>query len=132
MSADTTNKTILMAEDDPFISRMYELKLTGAGYKVIIKNNGREAYEAIKAEHPNLLLLDLNMPELSGLEVLAALKSDGVDFKKLPVVVLTNSSRDEDREAANSYNAEYLVKAELTPKQVLEMIDTKLKAVEDA
>lgn len=132
MPTDSNHRTILMAEDDPFISRMYDLKLTGAGYRVIIKNNGREAYESFKTEHPDLLLLDLNMPELSGLEVLAALKSDGVDFNKLPVVVLTNSSRDEDREAADTYHAEYLVKAELTPKQVLEMIDSKFKVAKSA
>jgi DNA-binding response OmpR family regulator len=71
--SDTSEKIILIAEDDPFISRMYEIKLSAAGFKVVVKNNGREAYETAKAENPSLLLLDINMPELSGLEVLAAL-----------------------------------------------------------
>ena len=119
-------KVILIAEDDPFISRMYEIKLQGAGFKVILKTNGRDAYEAIKAEHPNLCVLDINMPELSGLDVLGALQGDNFDFTTMPVIVLTNSSADADRKRAYSFGADYLVKAELTPREVLNMINKKL------
>jgi len=117
---------ILIAEDDPFISRMYQIKLESAGFKVIVKNNGRDAFEAIKSEHPNLAVLDINMPELSGLEVLGALQNDSFDFSVMPVIVLTNSSELSDRNTAHSFGAEYLVKAELTPRQVLDMISQKL------
>jgi DNA-binding response OmpR family regulator len=110
-------KVILIAEDDPFISRMYQIKLEGAGFKVIVKNNGRDAFESVKSDHPNLAVLDINMPELSGLEVLSALQGDGFDFANMPV---------KDRNAAHSYGAEYLVKAELTPREVLNMISQKL------
>ncbi|HEY2003717.1 MAG TPA: response regulator [Candidatus Saccharimonadia bacterium] len=119
-------KTILIAEDDPFISRMYQIKLEGAGFKVVLKTNGREAYESIKAQRPDLAVLDLNMPELTGLEVLGALQSDGFDFGSMPVIVLTNSNDVGDRKKAISYGAEYLVKAELTPRQVLDTIAKKL------
>jgi CheY-like chemotaxis protein len=119
-------KLILIAEDDPFISRMYQIKLEGAGYRVIVKNNGRDAYEAVKSDHPNLAVLDINMPELSGLEVLGALQNDGFDLNNMPVIVLTNSSDLKDRNAAHGYGAEYLVKAELTPREVLNMISQKL------
>jgi len=125
-AADSDQKLILIAEDDPFISRMYQIKLEGAGFKVIVKNNGRDAFEAIKSNHPNLVLLDINMPELSGLEVLSALQADGFDFTTLPIIVLTNSSEISDRNTAHSYGAEYLVKAELTPREVLDMISAKL------
>lgn len=119
-------KTILIAEDDPFISRMYQIKLEAGGFKVILKTNGRDAYEAVKAEHPDLAILDVNMPELTGLEVLGALQGDGFDFSSMPVIVLTNSNEVSDRKKATSYGAEYLVKAELTPRQVLDMISQKL------
>jgi DNA-binding response OmpR family regulator len=122
-------KTILIAEDDPFISRMYEIKLVSAGFKVILDTNGRDAFEAIKAEHPNLVILDINMPELSGLEVLGALQNDGFDFSGIPIIVLTNSSNMEDRKRATSFGADYLVKAEMTPRQVLDLIDQKLGLV---
>ncbi|HVQ44147.1 MAG TPA: response regulator [Candidatus Saccharimonadia bacterium] len=131
--ADTTTpnnaadqKTILIAEDDPFISRMYQIKLEGAGYRVVVKNNGRDAFEAVKTEHPNLAVLDINMPELSGLEVLSALQNDNFDFAAMPVIVLTNSSEITDRNTAHAYGAEYLVKAELTPREVLDIIGAKL------
>jgi DNA-binding response OmpR family regulator len=119
-------KTILIAEDDPFISRMYEIKLQGAGFRVVVKNNGRDAFEAIKSDHPNLAILDINMPELSGLDVLGALQNDSFDLTGMPVIVLTNSSALEDRNRAHSYGAEYLVKAELTPREVLNIINSKL------
>jgi DNA-binding response OmpR family regulator len=123
---NSNGKTIIIAEDDPFISRMYEIKLQGAGFRVIVKNNGRDAFEAIKSEQPNLAVLDINMPELSGLEVLAALQNDNFDFSTMPVIVLTNSSELSDRNKAHSFGAEYLVKAELTPREVLNMIHEKL------
>jgi DNA-binding response OmpR family regulator len=119
-------KTILIAEDDPFISRMYQIKLSSAGFEVIVKTNGRDAFEAVKAEHPSLMILDINMPELSGLEVLAALAAEGFDFAATPAIVLTNSSSMDDRKKAGSYGADYLVKAEMTPRQVLDMINNKL------
>jgi CheY-like chemotaxis protein len=125
-AADDGHKTVLIAEDDPFISRMYQIKLEGAGFHVIVKNNGRDAYEAVKSEHPDLAVFDINMPELSGLEVLGALQGDGFDFADMPVIVLTNSSELSDRNKARSYGAEYLVKAELTPREVLNMISEKL------
>jgi CheY-like chemotaxis protein len=124
--APGTGKTILLAEDDPFISRMYQVKLSSAGFTVVLKTNGREAYEAIKADKPSLIMLDINMPELSGLEVLGALAGDSFDFSTTPTIVLTNSSSMEDRKKAEQYGAEYLVKAELTPRQVLDLIDEKL------
>ena len=121
-----TGKSILIAEDDPFISRMYEIKLSSAGFRVILKNNGRDAFDEIKGEHPNLAVLDINMPELSGLEVLAALANESFDFTQMPVIVLTNSSSEDDRKVAEGYGADYLVKAEMTPRQVLDLIDDKL------
>lgn len=125
-AVDSDAKTILIAEDDPFISRMYQIKLESAGFRVVLKNNGRDAFEAVKSEHPNLAVLDINMPELSGLEVLSALQNDGFDFTQMPVIVLTNSSELSDRNTAHSYGAEYLVKAELTPREVLNIISGKL------
>jgi CheY-like chemotaxis protein len=129
---EANTKSVLIAEDDPFISRMYQIKLEGAGFRVTVKNNGRDAYEAIKAEHPSLCILDINMPELSGLEVLGALSNDGYDLKDMPVIVLTNSSDLADRKKAETYGAEYLVKAELTPRQVLNLINEKLGMNEPA
>jgi DNA-binding response OmpR family regulator len=124
--ASSNGKKILIAEDDPFISRMYLTKLTNAGFKVTVKNNGRDAYESIKADKPDLMMLDISMPELSGFEVLAALKKDDFDFSATPVMILTNSSNPEHRSQADSYGVDYMIKAEMTPQQVLQHINEKL------
>ncbi len=129
LDSEVSGKTILIAEDDPFILRMYQIKLESAGFTVVVKTNGREAYEMIKSNRPDLFLTDINMPELSGLEVLSALQADSFDFTGMPIIVLTNSSSIEDRKIAISYGADYLVKAELTPRQVLDRIVEKLKDV---
>ncbi len=131
-SKDTTTapgsngKTILIAEDDPFISRMYQTKLTTSGYNVVIKTNGRDAYNTIKESHPDLMMLDINMPELSGLEVLSTLAGEGYDFSASPAIILTNSSDMANRKQAEGFGAEYMVKAEFTPRQVLDKINEKL------
>lgn len=126
MPLPSNGKTILIAEDDPFISRMYEAKLRNAGFVVTLKNNGRDAYEEIKNSHPNLMILDITMPELTGLELLAALRNDGYDFSDSPAIILTNSAEPSDRQEAQRLGADYLVKADLTPSDVLERINSKL------
>jgi DNA-binding response OmpR family regulator len=119
-------KLIVVAEDDPFIARMYETKMKMSGYDVTVVNNGRQAFETIKASRPNLAMLDINMPELSGLEVLNALSGDNFDFSATPIFILTNSSNEADRKTAESFGAEYMIKAELTPRDVIERINSKL------
>lgn len=118
---------IVLAEDDPFISRMYQTKLGTSGYKVVAASNGREAANLINAHQPRLVLMDINMPELSGFEVVDMLKHDNYDFSKTTLIFLTNSTRKEDMERAKKLDGDYVVKADLTPKNVLEMIESKLK-----
>jgi CheY-like chemotaxis protein len=120
-------KTILLAEDDPFISRMYVTKLTSAGFTVQLTTNGRDTYEQIKATKPDLVLLDNNMPELTGFEVIKALQSDGENDIVSKIVMLTNSADPHDRKQAVALGVEYWVKAEMTPRDVLEQINKRLK-----
>ncbi len=119
-------KTILIAEDDPFISRMYQTKLTNSGFEVVIKTNGRDALQTITEIHPDLMMLDISMPEISGLDVLSSLVQNGYDFKTSPALILTNSSDPKMRKKAESLGAEYIVKAEVTPRNVLDRIKAKL------
>lgn len=120
----SNGKTVVLAEDDPFISRMYQTKLEGAGYTVVMANNGRDAYEAIKSSKPDFIMMDINMPELSGFEVIKALKTEGIEIKN--VTVLTNSANPADRKTADELGVEFLVKADLTPHDVLDRINKKV------
>lgn len=125
-SSPLNGKSILLAEDDPFISRMYATKLTNAGYKVDWANNGRDAFDFIKSNNPDLVLLDINMPELTGFDVIRALQADGVVNLSGKVIILTNSANPADRKMANDLGVDYVVKAELTPRDVVEKISQKL------
>lgn len=116
-------KAILLAEDDLAIARMYQTKFEASGYKVTAVADGQAAYEALKADSPALALLDINMPELTGFEVLAKLKGKLGGVK---LIMLTNSSTDADRQSAASYGADYIVKAEYTPGSLLAHINELL------
>ncbi len=119
-------KTILIVEDDPFISRMYATKLKLSGFNVVTKGDGREAYAAIKAAPPDLIMLDENMPEISGIQLLKMLHEEGFDFSAHPVIMLTNSGREEDRKTVKDMGFDYYTKDELTPVEILHIINTKL------
>lgn len=125
--AAKTNKSVLIAEDDPFISTMYQTKLEQSGYTVHLLNNGRDAYDAIKKLHPDAIIMDINMPEITGLAVLAALKNEGVDVTATPTVVLTNSSDPKDHAEAKALGIQLMIKADSTPQQILEAIEAKFQ-----
>jgi CheY-like chemotaxis protein len=124
----SNGKTILLAEDDPFISRMYLTKLQAAGFTVITVANGRDAYEQIKDVKPDLILLDINMPELTGWEVIKALQAEGQEELTKRILVLTNSADPNSRKQAAELGVEFVVKAELTPHDVLTQINQRLSA----
>ncbi len=86
-------KKIVIGEDEEHIGKMICFKLKKEGYEVIWKTNGKEALEAIQSEKPNLVILDVMMPKMSGFEVLKAVKSDET-LKHIPVVMLTALSQE--------------------------------------
>jgi CheY-like chemotaxis protein len=129
---NSNDRVILIAEDDPFISRMYQTKLQGAGFEVRLASNGREAVDAINSARPRLLMLDLDMPEMTGFQALSKLRTDGFDFADLPIIILTNSSKAEDRDRAMDFGAEYLVKSDVTPREVLDIISQRLNPAKES
>ncbi len=111
-------KKVLIAEDDQLISKMYKTKLEADGYKVITADNGAAALEAVKSEKPDIILLDIIMPQLDGFSVLKELKSDNAT-KSIKVLMLTNLGTDEDMAKGKELGADdYIVKASMTPSQV--------------
>lgn len=115
-------KKILLVEDDQAISIMYKGKLESDGFAVLTAMNGADGLEMARKEKPDLIMLDIIVPQLDGFSVLAELKNDP-KTKKIPIVMLTNLSTDEDRAKGEKMGAiDYLVKANLTPTQVSEKI----------
>ena len=113
---------ILIVEDDPLMSRMYQKIFTFEGYGVEMASDGQEGLEKARTGKPTLILLDIMMPKMNGLEVLEKLKKDP-DMKAIPVVILTNLAGQQDAETALMKGAvKYIVKSEYEPKQVANMI----------
>ena len=119
---------ILIVEDDLLVSRMYQRAFISEGFNVDLAANGREGLKKAQEGRPDLVLLDIMMPEMNGLEVLSALKTDEA-LKAIPVVVLTNLSGTRDAEAAMAKGAaEYLVKSEYKPREVVIRVKSHLKS----
>jgi len=92
-------KKILIAEDRPSSRELIRTVLEGCGYAVSEASDGRQAVEVAKRENPDLLIVDLQMPALDGLGVLAELRRDE-RFADVPIVALTASAMHGDRERA--------------------------------
>ncbi len=116
-------KHILVTDDDPLISRMYQHKLVADGYDVETAADGQEALAKVAAKKPDLILLDVMMPKMNGVETLKALKGDK-KTSHIPVIILTNlGDNSDDVEKAKKLGAlDYLVKAETSLKQLSERV----------
>lgn len=118
---------ILIVDDDSLISGMYSLKFKEAGFIVLTAADGKSAMEIAKAEPPDLLLLDVILPQMDGFEVFAEMKKQGL-LKKTQVVMLSNVGEQKDVQRGMELGAaDYIVKASSTPSQVVERVKTILK-----
>jgi DNA-binding response OmpR family regulator len=113
---------IAIIEDDPTISQMYRMKFEADGFDVRIANNGKIGVELVASFAPDVILLDLQMPEMNGAEALKHIRAQD-SSKTTPVIVLTNLGEEEAPAEIRSLGIHsYIVKADLTPRQVVEQI----------
>ena len=121
------NKKILIVEDDDFLLQMYVTKLELEGFQVISAIDGIKGLKLAKKDKPDLVLLDLQLPSMSGFEVLENLKQDD-EIKQIPVLILTNFSQKEDIERCLNLGAsDYLIKAHFVPSEVISKIKNILQ-----
>lgn len=113
---------ILLIEDDSFLSDLYKNSFEGAGHSVVQALEPEEALKTALATYPDLVILDLIMPRISGLEVLKKLKEDS-KTAVVPVIVLSNIKDEKIRKQAVELGAKgYIVKTSITPEQLPEEI----------
>lgn len=116
-------KKILFVEDDPVLSKMYKIKLEDAGYQVLIVDNGNTGLDVIAKESIDLLLLDIMMPQLSGIDMLSMVR-ESEENRDLPVIIITNLTGEAERQRAKELGVtDYLLKADLTPTQLLDKVN---------
>lgn len=111
-------RKIILAEDEPQIARLIEFKLKKEGYEVTWKENGEEALKAIRADKPDLILLDVMMPVMDGYEVLRRLKEDE-NLKSIPVVMLTARAQEKDVVKGIDMGAEDYITKPFHPAELL-------------
>lgn len=118
---------IAIIEDEAAIRRMYALKLKFAGFEIIEATDGKEGLLVIEETRPDLVLLDLRMPHMSGDEMLRELRSSEWG-ENIPVIILTNISKDEaPRTIWHLGVSDFIIKANSTPQKVLERVQLHLE-----
>jgi DNA-binding response OmpR family regulator len=120
-----SKQKILIAEDDYMISSMYKIKLEQDGFECFMADDGAAAVEEFNKNNPDIVILDIIMPQLDGFTVLKEIRKKNKD---VPIIMLTNLGTDEDKKKGEEFGAtDYLVKASLTPSQVSAAIKKYLK-----
>lgn len=123
--------SVLIVEDTELLRRMYADKLQQEGFKVLSAADGLEALSLLRSETPDLILLDLVMPNMSGLEVLETLRKDD-RLSAIPVLILSNPLEDADMERAMELGAvDYLIKSEMRLSDVAARIAEVLSSPAD-
>lgn len=116
---------VLVAEDDKFLSKVYQTKLTKAGFEIKMALDGEEAIQILKSFIPDVILLDLMMPKKDGFQVLAWIKADP-NLKSIPVIVTSNLGQPEDKKKALDSGAkEYIIKSDTPIQEII----NKLQAI---
>ncbi len=120
-------KKIIIVEDDNFVAEVYSTKLLEMGYEVRVAQNGEEGLKMIREEKPDIVLLDIIMPVMGGVEMLEELKKKE-EWKEIPVILLTNVGEKENIQKMRSLGAQdYLIKSHFTPAEVIEKIESILE-----
>ena len=115
---------ILVVDDEDLLVKGIRFNLQNDGYEVITGSNGLQALELAKTQNPDLIILDIMMPEMDGLEVLSKIRTDAA-YKDIPVIMATAKGTEMDKIGGlNSGADDYLVK----PFGVMEMV-ARVKAV---
>jgi len=126
MTEEKTNKKILMIEDERIIVDLLKRKLEKEGYQVSVGRDGVEGLEKMRKDKPELILLDIVMPRMGGLEVMEKMREDN-ELKDIPIVVISNSGQPIELDRAKKLGAkDWLVKTEFDPQEVIRKVKKQI------
>jgi DNA-binding response OmpR family regulator len=115
--------TILVVDDEPSIGEVVSIYLRRAGYQVAVARNGREALDALEKEPPDLVVLDLMLPEVDGLEITRRLRAGG----DIPIIMLTARREEADRIAGLEMGADDYVVKPFSPQELVSRVKAVLR-----
>ncbi|MBU1356323.1 MAG: response regulator [Candidatus Edwardsbacteria bacterium] len=118
-------KKIMVVDDEPYIARVIKFKLEQEGYTVISANDGQSGLQKIKEEKPDMVLLDVMMPGLSGYEVCQKIREDA-ELAGIPVVILTAKGQERDREQGLTMGASDYITKPFSPNRLLELVKSMI------
>ena len=121
-------RTVLVLDDEPEIVRLVRDYLERGGFEVLTADNGPEALRIARQRHPDLVILDLNLPGLDGLDVARALRRDG----DVPIIMLTARTEEVDRVAGLELGADDYVTKPFSPREIVARVRAVLRRVEAA
>lgn len=117
---------IAIIEDDQVISQMYRMKFEADGFEVQLADNGKQGVAMVETFKPDIILLDLKMPNMDGAEALEKIRAEEWG-KTIPVIILTNLGEEEAPKSLQTLGIHsYIVKADLTPRQVVARVKEAL------
>lgn len=120
-------KVILVVDDDLTLLEMYMERIKSEGAIVLVAKNGEEAIQLAKENHPNVILLDIMMPKINGLDVLKSLKEDEIT-REIPIIMLTAlADPDKVKQAYDLGVNDYVVKSEVLPMDVIAKVRNYLQ-----
>lgn len=122
---------ILIAEDEPDIRELVSITLTFGGFEVIKVSNGQEAVESARSAVPDLILLDVRMPRMTGYEACRALKGDP-STASIPIVFLSAKGQEEEVRDGLKAGAEAYILKPFAPDQLIERVKEHLRAAAEA
>jgi DNA-binding response OmpR family regulator len=118
-------KRILIADDESHIRRILQFNLERAGYEVLAVEDGAAALETALAEHPDLVILDVSMPGMTGLDVCRTLKTEGT-LNGTPIFLLTARGQESDEQAGHTAGADRFFTKPFSPKELLQELQNAL------
>lgn len=120
---------VLLVEDDAFLKQIYEDTLTQEGFGVITASDGNEALQKLQSNEWDILLMDIILPHLDGIEVLRKLKNDPTHSHLIskPIIFLTNLDNENEKKQALELGQGYLVKSQITPGELVNEIKSILQ-----
>jgi len=116
---------ILLVDDEPNVVKLLTMRLKLSGYDVITANNGQEGLEKAQQEKPDLIILDLMMPQLNGYEVCMMLKQD-TRYRKVPIIVLSAKAQERDKQLGKECGSDAFLSKPYQPEALLSQIKALL------